>query len=161
MSAGNFGKHFECMYERSMVGAGAMVFAVMGYVIAKSKPSVEHGGVVTLNPLLLGPILGEKEEDVGKAIEFLCSPDPRSESKEDAGRRLVRLTEFEYRVVNFPKYRAMKQVESRREQNRLAQQKYREKGKLKKGDYSERRAPGLREEKENVPQRTEEGCPLT
>lgn len=120
-----FGKHFASMYERSMVGSGAMVFAVMGYVIANARPSIDGKGFVTLNPSILGPILGESPADVADAIKFLCSPDPKSKSKEEEGRRLVQVSEYEFLVVNFKKYRGMRDPVKRREQNRDAQRRRR------------------------------------
>lgn len=122
-----FGKHFESMYEGSMVGAGAMVFAVMGYVIAKWKPDKEVGGQVRLNPALLGPILGESPASVQEAIDYLCKPDPKTSTPGEEGRRLVRIGQFDYRVVNAAKYHAMRNEEQRREQNRAAQERFRNK----------------------------------
>src|SRR6185503_20561610 len=54
-----FGKHFASMYEGSMVGSGAAVFAVMGYVIANWKPDKEVGGQIRLNTTILATIFGE------------------------------------------------------------------------------------------------------
>ena len=125
-----YGKHFASMYERSMIGSGAIVFAVWGYVIATARPDKAVGAQATLNPVLLGAILGESPGDVSKAIEFLCSPDPRSTSKGHEGRRLVKLGEYDYQVVNYEKYRAIRDEEKRREQNREAQAKFRAKQKL-------------------------------
>lgn len=122
-----FGKHFENLYERSMVGKGAMMFAVWGYVIAKQKPSRAFGSVVTLNSTILGSALGEPAEEVENAITKLCAPDPASTSPEEEGRRLVKIGAFEYRVVNGAKYRAIRDEESLRESNRVAQRKHREK----------------------------------
>lgn len=116
-----FGKHFASMYSGSMVGSGAIVFAVMGYVVANGKPDKAVGTQVELNPKLLAAILGEPEKEVEKAVQFLCSPDPNSRSKEEDGRRLIRLGQFDYRVVNGVKYRAIRNEEGRREQNRIAQ----------------------------------------
>lgn len=115
------------MYEGSMVGAGAIVFATMGYVIANQKPDKDVGSQVRLNPILLSAILGESEKDVEEAIQFLCSPDPRSTTKEEEGRRLIKIGEFDYQVVNGPKYMRIRDEEHRREQNRAAQQKHRDK----------------------------------
>jgi hypothetical protein len=122
-----FGKHFASMYTGSMYGAGAMMFAVMGYVVANMVPVGSDGMQVELNPKMLKHVLGESEDDVVKTIRALCSPDPRSRSKAEEGRRLVKTGEFEYRVVNGPKYRAIRAAESRREQNAKAQARYREK----------------------------------
>ena len=62
------------------------------------------------------------------AIEFLCRPDERSTTKGDEGRRLVKLGEFEYRVVNGAKYRAIRDEEERRRQSREAQRRLRARG---------------------------------
>lgn len=107
-----YGKHFESMYEGSMVGAGAVVFAVWGYVIAKTKPRTETVG---LHPTHLAMILGEQEAEIEKAVSFLCEPDPKSRSKEHEGRRLIPVGGYEYQVVNFKKYRELVLEENRRE----------------------------------------------
>lgn len=133
-----------------MVGAGAVVFAVMGYVIAKQEPDKKVGSQVRLNPVLLSAILGEQVKDIEKAIKYLCSPDERSTTKEKAGRRLVKLGEFDYQVVNGAKYRAVRDEEARREQNRLAQERFRQKAGGGAGSFSERLA--VKNEKENGPE---------
>lgn len=126
----NFGKHFASMYEGSLIGSGSVVFAVMGYVIANQRPEVGKDGerlVVTLNPRLLGMILGDGEKAVEEAIEFLCKKDENSHSKEQGGKRLVRLDQFDYWVVNGRYYRELGREERRREQNREAARRFRQK----------------------------------
>lgn len=120
-----FGKHFESTYEGSLVGAGSHVFAVWGYVIAKQRPDKTVGSQVDLNPRLLSSIIGDTEERMAEAIEFLCSPDPESRTDKEDGRRLIRLGQFSYQVVNGAKYRAIRDEEARKEQNRQAQRRYR------------------------------------
>ncbi len=122
---GNFGKHYSSMYLGSMIGAGAVVFAVMGYVISNQVPNFEGDMIVELNPKLLGFILGEPPEDVASAITFLCSPDPGSRTKTEDGKRLLRDGEFSYVVVNGRQYRAMGDPARRREQNREAKRRER------------------------------------
>ena len=97
-----YGQHYESMYTGSMVGAGALVFALMGYVIAKAKP---RSHTVDLNPVLLATIFGEPVEAVERAITRLCDPDPNSRSSNEEGRRLLKLGKFEYFVVNHAHYR--------------------------------------------------------
>jgi hypothetical protein len=126
-----FGKHFASMYSGSMVGAGAIVFAVWGYVLANARPDADVGTQVELNPKLLGPILGESAADVLRAIDKLCAPDPESRSKEAEGRRLIRLGQFDYQVVNGAKYRAIRDEESRRASNRASQARCRARKKIK------------------------------
>lgn len=124
-----FGKIFESMYEGSMVGAGAMVFAVWSYVIAKQKPNKEHGSIVRLHPVTVAAAIGEDPKDVEKALDFLCSPDKRSQNKECQGKRLIQISEFDYRVVSGKYYRAIRSEEERVEYQRLKQAEYRAKKK--------------------------------
>lgn len=119
------------MFEGSMYGKGAIMFAVWSYVIAHMQPDKEVGTQVELNPEKLAHTLGENESDVVKAIDRLCAPDPKSRTPDEGGRRLIRLSQFDYRVVNGAKYRAIRDEEKRREQNRQAQAKFREKNKIK------------------------------
>jgi hypothetical protein len=120
-----YGKHFASLYEGSMIGAGATVFAVWGYVIANQEPDRRVGSQVRLNPKLLAAIIGESENEMAKAIAYLCRPDPRSTTKDKDGRRLIKLGEFDYQVVNGAKNRAIRDEETRREQIRQAQRRSR------------------------------------
>lgn len=143
-----FGKHFASMYSGSMVGAGAVPFAVMGYVIANGKPDRTVGMQVELNPKLLAFIIGEPEEAVEKAIDFLCSPDPKSRSKEEDGRRLVKLGEFCYRVVNGAKYREIRDEERRRETDRNS--KRRQRARDRQGPTNDKPEQGMADLKARV-----------
>ena len=121
----SFGKAYESMYEGSLVGAGGLTFAVWGYVIAKQRPSREYGSAVDLNPVLMAAVLGETEEEVEAAIKFLEAPDPRSRTKEEDGRRLIRKGQFEYQVVNGKYYRQLRDTDVRRLSNRDAKRRER------------------------------------
>lgn len=122
-----FGKLFASLYTGSMVGAGPVPFALMPYIIANARPDGEVGGQVELNPRLLATIIGTSETEIREAIEFLCKPDPHSRTPDEGGRRLIPLGPFDYRVVNYAKYRAIQDEEDRREQNRQAAERYRAK----------------------------------
>lgn len=117
-----YGKAFESMYEGSMVGAGAVVFAVWNYCIAKNR-----NGCVELNPKLVGFILGESPDEISEAISVLSSPDIASRSKDEEGRRLMKEGEYQYRMVNWEKYFGMKSAVDQREYNRVAQARHRAK----------------------------------
>lgn len=82
-----------------MYGQGFGLFAVWGYVI-----SHEHGGIVELNPKLLSDLFGEPLESVSTVVNRLCSPDDDSRSKAQEGRRLVKIGQFAYQVVNAAEY---------------------------------------------------------
>ena len=108
-----------------MVGAGATVFAVMGYIIANQEPDSHVGAQVRLNPKLLSAIFGETEQAVSDAIAYLCKPDPESNSPEKDGRRLIKIGQFDYQVVNGAKYRNIRNQEERRLQNATNVQRFR------------------------------------
>lgn len=95
-----YGKHYASMYTGSMVGAGPCVFAVMGYIIANKDES----GKVELNPPLLAYVLGATPEQVQSAIDYLMAPDPNSRTKTHDGRRIIRVGQFLYQVVNHDLY---------------------------------------------------------
>lgn len=120
-----YGKIFESLYEGSMIGGGASLFAVWGYVIAKMKPDKEVGAQVDLNPQLLAFVLGETLSEVERVIEVLCSPDPKSRTPDEEGRRLIQIGQYTYRVVNGAKYMNIRNAEERREYFREAKRKER------------------------------------
>lgn len=122
-----FGKSFASKFTGSMRGAGAPVFAVWDYCISNMQPDRTVGAQVELNVEVLAFLIGEPVERIQGAIDFLCAPDPKSRSKEEGGRRLIRLGQFDYRVVNGLKYRAIRDQEARREQSRRAMAKLRQK----------------------------------
>lgn len=122
-----YGKIFSSMYEGSMVGAGATVFAVMGYVIAKQQPP---DFTVELNSKFLSAVIGETPEAIEKAIEFLCQADSQSRTEKEDGRRLIKVGAFTYHVVNGAHYHSIRNYEERKAYNREAQAKYRAKKNL-------------------------------
>ena len=105
-----YGKYYESTFTGSMYGGGPTLFAVWGYVIANTKPD----DLVELNPEMLAAIIGAETETVVQAIEKLCSPDPRSRTKREEGRRLVKKHEYIYYVVNAAKYRGLPNDRERR-----------------------------------------------
>jgi hypothetical protein len=117
-----YGRVFEHMYEGSMVGAGINVFAVWNYMLAKARK-----GVVEVNPALVAFKLGGDKGDVERALEFLQQPDPQSRSKAEEGRRIIKEGQFQYRIVNWAHYEEIRNEAERREYNRIAQAKHREK----------------------------------
>lgn len=118
----SYGKIFESLFTGSMVGSGPVVFSVWAYVIANAHPP----GIVELHPRLLAVVIGCSQREIEDAVTFLSSPDPNSRSQEHEGRRLLHEGRFCYTVVNFDRYREMRNEETRRIQNREAQRRWRE-----------------------------------
>jgi hypothetical protein len=134
-----YGKHFASMYTGSMFGRPALVFAVMGYVIANQRPSRRDGTCsVELNPMILAPMFSTSIEEVVAALDVLVSPDPASRTEDEDGRRLILETGVmngpaTYRVVNGKKYRGLRDEEARREQTREAVRRHRARDAGKQG----------------------------
>ena len=121
-----YGKLFSSLYEGSMVGSGAHVFAVWGYCIANADPD-EH--TVRLNPALLSAVLGEPIERVKDAIEFLSSPDAESHCSDEEGKRLLNTAGMEYLLVTHEYYRDIKTSADHKEYMRKYMRDYRNKQK--------------------------------
>ena len=116
-----YGKFFASTFTGSMMASGPEVFAVWSYVIAHAVD-----GHVELNPNLLAAVIGSTPDRMRAAIELLCQPDQHSRSPENEGRRMVREGEYLYSVTNHVKYRSIRNEDERREYNRLAKQKERQ-----------------------------------
>jgi uncharacterized phage protein (TIGR02220 family) len=97
-----YGKFFARGFTHSMMGAGSHVFAVMAYVIAHTIHSR-----VDLNPQYLAAVIGDTEERMREAIEFLCRPDPRSSNPAHEGRRIVHEGAYQYFVPSHEIYRSI------------------------------------------------------
>ena len=117
-----YGKHFSSMYEGSMVGAGAHVFAVWGYCIANADPDLH---TVRLNAVVLSVILGEPKERINDAIKYLCAADEDSCCTDAEGRRLINTSGMEYLLVTHEHHRNIKNSVDRREYMRKYMREYR------------------------------------
>jgi hypothetical protein len=102
------------MYEGSMFGAGLNVFAVWNWIIANADAK----GFVEINAKLLAAMLGGSVEDVQSAINYLSEPDLSSRNPADEGRRIVRESQFMYRIVSYGQYRNIRDMETKREYDR-------------------------------------------
>jgi len=121
---GHWAKTYEGKWRGSMVGAPALAFALWDYILCHTN---YKKGVVELNPVILSALIGgTAREDIEMQIEMFCSPDPRSRTKEHEGRKLLRIGEWSYQVVNWRKYQPMgKTPEERLEQSSLGMRRLR------------------------------------
>ena len=84
-------------------------------------------GYVELPPALIATLTGLNDERVQTAINSLESPDELSRTENDDGKRIERIHQFgAWSVVNYLKYRAMRDADDRAQQNRDAKQRQRE-----------------------------------
>ena len=132
-----YGKFYQSTFTGSMYAAGANVFAVWGYIIAHA----DKDGELEINPRVVAGLLGMEPGAVQDVLDYLMEPDPESRSPEHDGRRLVHLRAFEYLVPQYPKYSGIRNAEHRREQNREAQRRSRERAdKMENADRSAKSA---------------------
>jgi len=120
-----FGKIWSGMFTGSMMGAGAVPFAVMTYACA----SADRQDRVELNPKLLSVMIGNPQEEIEEAIEFLLGGDDDSRTKNEdengnVGVRLIREGEYQYFIPNRKKYTLMKNEAAHARVNRVGSRKY-------------------------------------
>lgn len=109
-----YGKVFAQTYVGSMFGAGLPVMAVWPYMLA----TCDKKGRVEVNPPMVAVMLGCTADDVSFALEFLAAPDPNSRTKDHDGRRIEKIGQFMYQILNYVKYRDIRAEEERKEYQR-------------------------------------------
>jgi hypothetical protein len=120
----SFGKVFASLFEGSLYGMQAEQH-VFVYMLANCSAE----GVFDKIPAVISGATGLPLEDVESAIKTLEAPDEASRSMEFEGRRLLRLDEHRswgWLIVNYKKYRDIRDEERRKEQFREASSRYRE-----------------------------------
>lgn len=120
-------KLFASLYQGTLRGKPDEIL-----VFTNLLAHADQNGVVDLHWRAISEETGLPQDRVMEAIKNLEAPDPESRSPEMNGSRIVKLDQHRawgWHVVNYAKYRAIRNAEDRREQNRIAQQAYREKNK--------------------------------
>lgn len=119
-----FAKVFTSLWQGSMVGKPD-VQLVFVFLLANANAH----GEADYFPAVIASLTGLPMDRVQAALTELESPDPYSRTPDDEGRRLIRLDEHRtwgWRIVNYAKYRKMRDEEGRREQTRRATERWRE-----------------------------------
>jgi hypothetical protein len=127
MGHGMYAKLFTSIYQGTLRGNahGLLVFTNL-------LAHCDKTGEVDMHPRAIAEEVGLTVDQVRVALAMLEAPDNESRSPELEGRRIVRLDEHRdwgWRVVNFLKYRSIRDADDRREQNRIAQETWRKKNK--------------------------------
>jgi len=147
-----YAKLFASLYQGTLRGKPDEILVFTNLLAHTSRD-----GIVDKHFRAIAEETGLTIEAVKAAIEVLESPDAESRSPEEDGARIVRLDEHRvwgWRVVNHGKYRAIKNEEDRAEQNRLAQQRYRERqnnGLVSKNAYCKQSKPRVSDDKPDKP----------
>lgn len=116
-------KLFASLYQGTLRGKANEIL-----VFTNLLAHCDKDGFVDKHWRAIAEEVGLSIEEVKDAIVSLESPDEESRSPEENGSRLLRLDEHRawgWRVVNYGKYRAIRNSDDRREQNRLAKQRQR------------------------------------
>jgi hypothetical protein len=123
-------KLFTSIYQGTLRGKshGLLVFTNL-------LAHADSTGAVDVHPNAIADEVGLTVDQVRAALIDLESPDPESRSPENEGRRIIRLDghrAWGWQIVNYVKYRSIRSEDERREQNRLAQERWRNKNKQSK-----------------------------
>jgi len=124
-----YAKLFTSIYQGTLRGNshGLLVFTNL-------LAHADQHGVVDIHPRAIADEVGLTVEQVRAALVVLQSPDLESRSPEEEGRRIVLIDQHRdwgWRVVNYVKYRSIRNEDDRRVQNREAQQRWRERNQSK------------------------------
>jgi hypothetical protein len=106
---------FGSMFEGSMCGAGANVFAVWLFALSRC----DKDGDVELGTKAVSLLIGCSEDDVKSAINYLTATDEDSRSSAEGGARLKLTGKIMYRIVNYEYYKKIASYEKKKEADRL------------------------------------------
>ena len=119
-----YAKLFTSIYQGTMRG-NSHALLVFTNLLAHS----DAHGIADIHPRAISEEVGLTLEETKDALLYLEKQDPESRSPEMDGCRIVRMDghrEWGWQVVNYIKYRAIRNEDDRKEQNRIAQKKWRE-----------------------------------
>jgi uncharacterized phage protein (TIGR02220 family) len=120
-----YGKLFSSLYQGTLRGRSDEIL-----VFTNLLAHADQHGNVDKHWKAISDETGLSKERVEAAITTLEAPDAESRSPELDGRRITRLDDHRawgWHIVNHGKYRAIRSEDDRREQNRQAQQRWRNK----------------------------------
>lgn len=118
-------KLFASLYQGTLRGRSHAIL-----VFTNLLANADQYGHVDKHWAAIAGEVGLTVDDVKIAVHELEAPDPESRTQAEEGRRIVPLDEHRawgWRIVNYGKYREIRNAEDRREQNRVAQEKFRNK----------------------------------
>jgi hypothetical protein len=118
-----YGKIFASLYQGTLRGRAAEILVFTNMIACCDK-----GGEVDKHPRAIADEVGLPLDQVHAAIATLEAPDPESRSRDHDGARIVRVSTertWGWVIVNHAKYRAIRNEDDRREQNREAVRRHR------------------------------------
>lgn len=139
-------KLFASLYQGTLRGRSDEIL-----VFTNLLAHADRFGIVDKHWRAISEETGLTHEQVKAALLTLESPDPESRSPEREGRRIIRLDEHRawgWQVVNYEKYRAIRSEDDRREANRAAQERWRNRNKPPSAGVSRDKPPSAHAEGE-------------
>jgi len=130
-----YAKLFTSIYQGTLRGQSHVLL-----VFTNLLAHADRDGIADIHPRAIAEEVGLTTEEVRVALQLLEQPDYESRSPEEEGRRIVRLDEHRawgWRIVNYIKYRSIRNEEDRREQNREAQARFKAKAKAGKPESAQ------------------------
>jgi hypothetical protein len=103
MASGGFAKVYRSLWDGTL-GPNRNAWDVFVFMLAHG----DAGGLVDMTPEAIAARGGIPLGDVLDGISVLEAPDARSRSREEGGRRIVRVDsarDWGWRIVNYPRYR--------------------------------------------------------
>lgn len=120
-----FGKLFSSMFDGSLYGNWKAIVTLEQLVILANRD-----GVVDMTLQALAARTSIPLDLLQEGIEHLAKPDPHSRTPGHEGRRIIPVDEarpWGWRIVNYKRYRDLRNEEMRRIQNAEAQDRFRKK----------------------------------
>lgn len=139
-------KLFASLYQGTLRGRSDEIL-----VFTNLLAHCDASGCVDKHFRAIAEETGISIERVKAAVLVLESPDEESRSPDADGARIQRLDDHRvwgWKVVNYGKYRAIRNEEDRKEQNRLAQERFRNKNKQASATVSQGKPQSSQEEAE-------------
>jgi hypothetical protein len=127
-------KLFSSIYQGTLRGRPYCLL-----VFTNLLAHADSHGIVDIHPNAIADEIGLDISEVKQTLLILEEPDSESRSPESEGRRIVRLDghrAWGWQIVNYVKYRVIKNEDDRREQNRAAQERWRNKNKPASAEIS-------------------------
>jgi hypothetical protein len=120
-----FVKLYDRILNSSLNDEGLAVRWLFITMLAMSSPH----GKVTATRRALARAANIPQADADAALEVLLAPDPSSTTEAEGGRRVLQEGQNQWLLVNYEKYRQMRDEDREREQARLRQRRHRERKK--------------------------------
>lgn len=120
-----YGKIFGTIYNGTLYGHWEAIVTFQQFIVL-----ADADGIVDMTPQAICAATSIPREIIEKGISKLSEPDPYSRTPGEDGRRIVCIDEHRpwgWQIVNYLKYRDLKDSDDVREQNRIRAQRYRDK----------------------------------